>query len=46
MDYQRDKWNNQTYTKHGFVLPQNVDPFNYLPCETTYTSGNPKMATY
>lgn len=27
MDYQRDKWNNQTYNKHCFVLPKKADPF-------------------
>ena len=25
MDYQRDKWNNQTYIKNGFVLPKKAD---------------------
>lgn len=26
MDYQRGKWNNQTYIEHGFVLPEKADP--------------------
>lgn len=26
MDYQRGKWNDQTYIKHSFVLPGKADP--------------------
>lgn len=26
MDYQRDKWNHQTYIKHCLVLPKKADP--------------------
>jgi len=36
----------RTYSKHCFVLPWPGRSFNYLPYETAYTPGNPKIETY